>query len=94
MGGGGDVMEVAGKIVWITGASSGIGEALARNFSNAGAHVILSGRRVDALGVVALACRGEILELPFDVTDFDALPGIVATARSLLVRRVRITCCF
>ncbi len=75
-------MDIAGKTVWITGASSGIGEALAKRFSDGGAHVILSGRRVEALANVARACRGDTLELPFDVTDLDALPGIVATAEA------------
>ena len=37
------------KVIWITGASSGIGAALARAFGKSGAHLILSGRREDAL---------------------------------------------
>lgn len=39
----------SGKIVWITGASSGIGEALVKNFANEGAKVILSARREEEL---------------------------------------------
>ncbi|TRW17851.1 SDR family NAD(P)-dependent oxidoreductase [Glacieibacterium frigidum] len=73
-------MSYSGKIVWVTGASSGIGEALAKAFSDQGASVILSGRRVGALDDVARACRGDTLELPFEATDYDALPGIVAQA--------------
>ena len=39
----------AGKIVWITGASSGIGEALAGAFAREGAQIVLSSRRADEL---------------------------------------------
>ena len=35
----------AGKVVWITGASSGIGEGMALAFAKSGAHVVLSGRK-------------------------------------------------
>jgi NADP-dependent 3-hydroxy acid dehydrogenase YdfG len=72
--------EFAGKTVWITGASSGIGRALAVAFSNAGARIILSGRRVDALQDVAEALAGESLLLPFEVTDYDALANKVEAA--------------
>ena len=73
-------MSYSGKTVWVTGASSGIGEALAKAFSDQGANVILSGRRVAALDDVARACRGDTFELPFEATDYDALPGVVAQA--------------
>ena len=75
-------MNYQGKTVWVTGASSGIGEALAKAFSDQGASVILSGRRVAALDDVARACRGDTLELPFEVTDYDALPDIVHQAEA------------
>jgi short-subunit dehydrogenase len=65
---------------WVTGASSGIGEALAKELSARGARVILSGRRVEELQRVAKACGGETLILPFEATDYDALPGVVAKA--------------
>src|SRR5687767_5470987 len=42
-----------GAVVWITGASSGIGRELARKFAGEGAHVAISGRRVDRLQAVA-----------------------------------------
>src|SRR5438128_393409 len=45
-----------GKVVWITGASSGIGEALARHMARAGARLILSSRREDELNRVAQTC--------------------------------------
>lgn len=73
-------MSSVGQVVWITGASSGIGEAMALAYSADGAAVILSGRNVAELERVAAACPGEALVLPFDTTDMDALPAIVSEA--------------
>lgn len=73
-------MDFTDKIVWITGASSGIGEALAKAFAAHGAHIILSGRRVEALEVVAAGIEPDTLLLPFETTDYDALPAKVAEA--------------
>ena len=47
---------LAGKIVWITGASSGIGEYLAYELSKAGCRLILSARRQDELERVKKEC--------------------------------------
>ncbi len=74
-------MEQPGpRVAWITGASSGIGEALAHALGAAGWALILSGRRTEALQRVAAACGAAALVLAFEATDYDALPGIVATA--------------
>jgi short-subunit dehydrogenase len=45
--------------------------------------LVLSGRREEALAEVAGRCQAETLLLPFEATDLDALPGIVARAESL-----------
>lgn len=74
-------MDFAGKTVWITGASSGIGEAVAKAFSGQGANIILSGRRVEALQTVADNLPTEAMHLPFETTDYDVLPAKVEQAR-------------
>jgi short-subunit dehydrogenase len=63
-----------GQRVWIVGASSGIGAALARALAARGAWVALSARRREALEDIAAACGGEALVEPMDVTcpeDFE-----------------------
>jgi len=69
-------MDFQGRRVWITGASSGIGEALALAFHSAGAKLILSARREDELKRVQTACGGEpgARVLPMDVTNAQELP--------------------
>jgi short-subunit dehydrogenase len=61
--------ELEGKIAIITGASSGIGAALSKAFSRAGALVTLAARRKDKLEEVAAECPGEHLLVVADVTD-------------------------
>jgi short-subunit dehydrogenase len=66
-------------VAWITGASSGIGAALARELAARGAHVVLSGRDEARLAEVAADC-GEALILAFDVRDDAALAEATAKA--------------
>lgn len=72
------------KVVWITGASSGIGEALALKFAEQGARVILSARRHDVLEVAEEKCKAagtaDTLVLALDVTDEAVMPQVVKTA--------------
>jgi len=69
------------QVIWITGASSGIGEALALQFAAAGSKIVLSARRQSELERVRDRClekglaSADILVLPLDVTDHDAMPG-------------------
>src|SRR6202012_5403089 len=71
--------------IWITGASSGIGEALALAFHQAGAKLILSARREDELQRVQTACGDEpnTRILPLDVTDTEALPQKINAALAI-----------
>lgn len=61
-----------GKTVWIIGASSGIGDAFARELNARGASLILSSRDTDALKSLNILLGGNHMVLPFDVTDKDA----------------------
>ncbi len=73
-------MRFEGKNVWITGASSGIGTALAQAFAAEGAAPILSGRRRGALEDLASRLDGDPLVLPFEATDWPSLPAAVEAA--------------
>ncbi|WP_373187373.1 SDR family NAD(P)-dependent oxidoreductase [Halopseudomonas sp.] len=75
-------MSYASRVVWITGASSGIGEALAKALLEQGAEVILSGRRAEALQAVADLAPERTLVLPFETTDYARLPELVEQAWS------------
>lgn len=65
---------------WITGASSGIGAALAEALGQKKAKLILSGRNVAALKDVAERAKTEHLILPFEATDYGAIPNIAHQA--------------
>jgi NADP-dependent 3-hydroxy acid dehydrogenase YdfG len=71
------------QVVWITGASSGIGEALAMQFAAAGAKLVLSARRDEELRRVKQNCvdKGAVPEhqfvQPLDVTDHASMPAAV-----------------
>jgi len=73
-------MRFSGRTIWITGASSGIGEALAEAFAAEGVCLILSGRRRDALEGLAARLGGETLVLPFEATDWDAMAAAADAA--------------
>ena len=68
------------QVIWITGASSGIGEALANALSAEGALLILSARRRERLEALAASLPTPSLILPLDLTDSDAVPLAVADA--------------
>ncbi len=67
------------KVVWVTGASSGIGEALVYAFIDAGAQVIASARNVEELNRVKEQCSiPEVCHvLPLDLTQIDTFDDIV-----------------
>jgi len=69
------------KVVWITGASSGIGEALVYTFAKEGARIVLSARREEALNAIAAKTglgERDMLVLPFDLMDTSKASGLAA----------------
>ncbi|WP_306476902.1 SDR family oxidoreductase [Methyloversatilis sp.] len=68
----------SGKRVWLIGASSGIGEALARRLMADGARVALSARSADKLAQLGVLSP-EAVVLPLDVAEPDALARAAAT---------------
>jgi len=78
------MVDLANKVVWITGASSGIGEAVAYALASRKARLILSARRVEELERVKKRCAdlsaASVQILPVDLTDANSLAGITADA--------------
>lgn len=75
-------MNVQGKVVIITGASMGIGEATARVFAEAGAQLVLAARSVDKLEAIAksLPAQTQTLVVPTDMTDQAQVKALIDTA--------------
>lgn len=74
------------KVIWITGASSGIGEALAYAFNEKGNCLILSARRTQELERVKSNCRNSeetVKILPLDLADTGSLSEKAALAYEL-----------
>ncbi|MGH7082677.1 MAG: SDR family oxidoreductase, partial [Acetobacteraceae bacterium] len=73
--------NIAGKIVVITGASSGLGEAAARHLARDGAKLVLGARRLDRLQALARELSlGEDAAVKTDVTDRAQVAALVARA--------------
>lgn len=60
-----------GKTYWLIGASEGLGAALARKLSEAGAELVLSARNAERLQEVCTALPGKATAVPMDVVDAD-----------------------
>ena len=67
------------KIVLITGATSGFGEAAARQFAAAGYRLIITGRRKERLEALKQELKTDVLALVFDVQDKDAVFAAIAS---------------
>jgi NAD(P)-dependent dehydrogenase (short-subunit alcohol dehydrogenase family) len=74
-------VELAGKRILLTGASSGIGEAAAERFARLGATVVVVARRRDLLDAVTdriTTAGGTAMSIPCDISDMDAVDALVA----------------
>src|SRR3990170_4593590 len=75
-------MEVKGKVVIVTGASSGIGESTARQFGGKGTKVVLAARRVDRLEdlaqeINAMGTGAETLVVQADLSKLEDIQSMV-----------------
>lgn len=79
-------MSFKNKVVWITGASSGIGEALVYALHKRGSKLIISSRRQEVLEKVKNSCEGDtsnIHILPLDLCDKESIPAKAEEALNL-----------
>lgn len=74
------MFDLTGMTALVTGASGGIGSAIAKALAGQGARVALSGTRVDALEAVATEIGGNCVILPCDLADGAAVDGLVPRA--------------
>jgi 3-oxoacyl-[acyl-carrier protein] reductase len=74
------MFDLTGKCALVTGASGGIGAAVAKALHAAGASVGLSGTRVDPLQALAAELGGRAHVLPCDLSDMAAVDGLVKQA--------------
>jgi len=76
-------LSATGKVVVVTGASKGLGRAMALGFAEAGADVVVSSRKLDACGVVAAEIRAmgrRALAVRCHVGDWDQCADLVDAA--------------
>ncbi|CAI0846104.1 SDR family oxidoreductase [Serratia proteamaculans] len=75
--------QISGKVVVITGASSGLGEATARHLATLGATLVLAARRKERLDLLVdecIAAGGKALAVKVDVTEREEVKAMVAAA--------------
>src|SRR5437763_4196474 len=72
------VGRMEGEVAVVTGATAGIGEAIATRFAQEGAHVVVTGRDATRGEAVARACNGVFIAA--DLAEPDAADRIVAAA--------------
>jgi 3-oxoacyl-[acyl-carrier protein] reductase len=74
------MFDLTGMTALVTGASGGIGSAVAKALAAQGARVALSGTREDALKAVAAEIGGDVVVLPCNLSDADAVDGLIPRA--------------
>ncbi len=75
-----DMFDLSGKTALVTGATGGIGGAIARAFHGAGATVIITGRQVDKLNTLAAELGERVHVLACDLSDREAVSKLVDQA--------------
>jgi len=73
-------MDLSGKRALITGATGGLGEAIARELHGRGAHVAISGTRVEKLDILAAVLGERVSVTPCNLSDSEAVDGLVKQA--------------
>jgi len=74
------MFDLSGMTALVTGASGGIGSAIAKALAAQGAKVALSGTREDALKAVAADIGGDVVILPCNLGDAEAVDGLIPRA--------------
>ncbi|MBA4340607.1 MAG: short-chain dehydrogenase [Methylibium sp.] len=78
-------IDLSGRVALVTGASSGLGAQFAKTLSQAGAGVVLAGRRIERLKTLRAeieAGGGDAHVVTLDVTDLDSIKSAVAHAET------------
>ncbi len=78
-----DMFSVSGRVACVTGASSGLGRALAAALAEAGARVVGIARRADALEAWRAGTGGETAAIAADLSDPGEMAGVAARAAEL-----------
>jgi 3-oxoacyl-[acyl-carrier protein] reductase len=78
------MFDLAGKTALVTGASGGLGQAIARALHQSGAKVALSGTRRDALDALAGELAANVFVLPCDLADKAAVEALVPAAEAAM----------
>jgi 3-oxoacyl-[acyl-carrier protein] reductase len=84
------MFDLTGMTALVTGASGGIGSAVARALAGQGARVALSGTRAEALAAVAADCGPDAIILPCNLSDTAAVEALVPQAVEALGGRLDI----
>ncbi|HTK35784.1 MAG TPA: 3-oxoacyl-[acyl-carrier-protein] reductase [Caulobacteraceae bacterium] len=77
------MFDLSGKTALVTGASGGLGSAIARTLHGQGAQVVLSGTRAEALNTLAAELGAGAFAAPADLSDAESVDGLVGQAEAL-----------
>jgi 3-oxoacyl-[acyl-carrier protein] reductase len=78
------MFDLTGKTALVTGATGGIGEAIARALHSQGATIAISGTRLEKLDALAADLGGRVHALPCDLADKEAVEALVPNAEAAM----------